>query len=52
VREAASDIPDEVTARFETAEKLTDQDRATIIQIVRNALARFPPQPVARENRE
>jgi F-type H+-transporting ATPase subunit alpha len=52
VREAASDIPDQVTARFETAEKLTDQDRATIIQIVRNALARFPPQPVARENRE
>jgi F-type H+-transporting ATPase subunit alpha len=49
VREAASDIPDEVTARFETAEKLTDQDRATIIQIVRNALARFQPQPVARE---
>jgi len=49
VREAASDIPNEVSARFESAEKLTDEDRATIIQIVRNALARFQPQPVSRE---
>jgi F-type H+-transporting ATPase subunit alpha len=45
VREAAADIPDEVTARFDSADKLSDEDRATIIQIARQALARFQPAP-------
>jgi F-type H+-transporting ATPase subunit alpha len=49
VREAASDIPNEVTARFDSAEKLTDEDRATIIRIAADALARFQVQPTARE---
>ena len=43
VRVAAADIPNEVTARLATAEQLSDKDRATIIQIARNALAGSQP---------
>ena len=42
---AAADIPNEVTARLATAEQLSDNDRATIVQIARNALAGFRPGP-------
>jgi F-type H+-transporting ATPase subunit alpha len=45
VREAAAEIPNEVTARLATAEQLSDEDRATIIQIARSALAGFQPGP-------
>ncbi|MBK5204960.1 MAG: alternate F1F0 ATPase, F1 subunit alpha [Polaromonas sp.] len=45
VREAAASIPQEVSARFETAEKLSDEDREAIIQIARTALASFQPAP-------
>ena len=45
VRTAATEIPNEVTARLATAEQLSDEDRATIIQIARNALAGFQPGP-------
>ena len=45
VCEAAVDIPAEVHARFDTAEKLSDEDRTTITQIARNALAPFLPKP-------
>jgi F-type H+-transporting ATPase subunit alpha len=41
VREAANTIPAEVIARFDSAEKLTDEDRALIIQISQDALAQF-----------
>ncbi len=41
VREAATEIPSEVCARLDTADKLRDEDRETIIQIARQALARF-----------
>ncbi|MFH1137711.1 MAG: alternate F1F0 ATPase, F1 subunit alpha [Pseudomonadota bacterium] len=41
VQEAAADIPPEVTERLDTAEKLSDEDRETIIQIARDSLARF-----------
>ena len=51
VREAAADIPDEVCARFDSAEKLSDEDSATITQIARNALARFQPQPERKETK-
>ena len=44
VQEAAANIPAEVCARFETADKLSDEDRKTIIEIARKALARFPAQ--------
>ena len=48
VQEAAANIPAEVGARFDTAETLRDEDRATIVQIARNALARFQPKPEAK----
>ena len=52
VQEAAANIPAEVGARFDTAETLRDEDRATIVQIARNALARFQPKPEARAESE
>ena len=48
VREAAAEIPDEVFARFDSAEKLSDEDRAAIIEIASRALASFQPKPEAR----
>jgi len=45
VREAAATIPKEVSARFETAAKLNDEDKKTIVEITRKALAPFQPKP-------
>ncbi len=45
VQEAAAGIPAEVNARFETAAKLNDEDRKTVIEIARKALIRFQPKP-------
>ena len=45
VQAAASTIPAEVGARFETAAKLNDEDGKTIIEIARKSLARFLPKP-------
>ncbi len=45
VREAASEIPAEACARFDTADKLSDEDRETIIAIARQALVPFQPEP-------
>ena len=45
VREAAAEIPAEVRERLDTADKLSDEDRETIIEIARKALARFQPKP-------
>jgi F-type H+-transporting ATPase subunit alpha len=44
VREAATNLLDEVVARFDTADKLSDEDRARVIQIARNALEGFLPK--------
>ena len=41
VRDAASTIPPDVRKRFETADKLSDDDRKAIIDIARAALAPF-----------
>jgi F-type H+-transporting ATPase subunit alpha len=41
VREAAAEIPTEVRMRMATAAKLTDEDRGTIVQVVRRALEAF-----------
>lgn len=49
VRVAAVDIPNEVRARFESAKKLSDADRASIIQIVSHALANFQPDQSLKE---
>jgi len=45
LRDASADIPAEVRDRLATAEKLSDADRETIIQIARKSLARFQPKP-------
>jgi F-type H+/Na+-transporting ATPase subunit alpha len=45
VRESASKIPGEISARFETAAKLNDEDKKAIIEIARQALAPFQPKP-------
>jgi len=45
VREAAATIPKEVTARFETAAKLSDEDKNTLIEIARKTLLPFQPKP-------
>ena len=41
VHEGAPTIPEEIRARFDTADKLSDDDRAAIIAIARLALAPF-----------
>ena len=41
VLDAAQDIPAEIVARFETAEKLSDEDRKAIIGLASEALASF-----------
>ena len=48
LREAAAHIPAEVCARFETADKLSDEDRTTIIEIARHSLVRFQPKPESK----
>jgi F-type H+-transporting ATPase subunit alpha len=48
VHEAAANIPADVCARFETAAELNAEDRKTIIDIARQALARFQPKPDAK----
>jgi F-type H+-transporting ATPase subunit alpha len=45
LEEAAAKIPQDVSARFETADKLTDEDRKTIIEIARQAIVPFQPKP-------
>lgn len=49
VHEAAMDIPAEEQARLETSEKMSDEDRQSIIQIARKALDRFQPKPKPEE---
>jgi len=45
VREAATSLPAEVCARFETAAELNEEDRKAIVEIARKSLARFQPKP-------
>ena len=52
VQTAATTIPPEVRARFETAAKLNDEDRNTIIEIARKSLAAFQPKPEAKAETE
>jgi F-type H+/Na+-transporting ATPase subunit alpha len=48
VQEAVVNMPAELTERFNTADKLSDEDRAGIVQIARNALVRFQPKPESK----
>ena len=45
VQAAAAKLPAEISTRFATADKLSDEDRKTIIEIARQALAPFQPKP-------
>ncbi len=45
VQDAADKIPAEVSERLDTADKLSDQDREAILQIVRTALLPFQQKP-------
>jgi F-type H+-transporting ATPase subunit alpha len=45
VHEAAAHIPADVSARFDTAGQLSDDDRATILALARKALESFEPKP-------
>ncbi|MEO7464475.1 MAG: F0F1 ATP synthase subunit alpha, partial [Nitrosospira sp.] len=49
VRAAAADIPADIGARFASANKLSDEDRAAILQLARQALAQFAPAQQAEE---
>jgi len=44
----AADIPAEVRSRLDTADKLSEEDRETIIEIARQKLARFQPEPESK----
>ncbi len=48
VLEASASLPAEIGARFETAEKLSDEDRKATIEIARQALASFQSKPEAK----
>lgn len=48
VQNAAATLSAEISARFETADKLSDEDRKAIIDIARKALATFQPRPAAK----
>ncbi|MBU1565553.1 MAG: alternate F1F0 ATPase, F1 subunit alpha [Proteobacteria bacterium] len=52
LRAAAADIPDKVGERLDTAEKLSDVDRETIIQIARKSLEEFQPKPEKSQETE
>src|ERR1019366_7184788 len=45
LRDAMVGLPARVRERLDTAEKLSDTDRETIIQFGRKSLARFQPKP-------
>ncbi len=45
VRDAVAHLPAGVAARFETAAKLSDEDRQAIITLARQTLAPFQPKP-------
>jgi F-type H+-transporting ATPase subunit alpha len=48
VHEAAAKLPAEICARFETSEKLSDEDRKAIIETAREALVPFQPRPESK----
>lgn len=52
LRTAAADIPPKVCERLDTAEKLSDEDHETIIQIARQSLARFQSRPESESKSE
>ncbi len=49
VQEAARKISKQIATRFETADKLSDEDRQAIVEIARQALVPFQPKPTAAQ---
>ena len=45
VRAASANIPPDIAGRFETAAKLSDEDRKKVVDIARQALIPFQPKP-------
>ena len=52
VRKAAAEFPSELTERLDSAEKLSDEDRETIVEIARKALEEFSPEPDTKSEPE
>jgi len=52
LRKAAADIPAEVRQRLDTADKLSDEDHKTIVEIARKSLAGFQPKPDTKSEPE
>jgi len=52
LRKAAADIPAEVRLRLDTADKLSDEDHKTIVEIARKSLAGFQPKPDTKSEPE
>jgi len=46
---SVSDIPKEVRDRFNSTEKLSDEDRAAIIKVARTSLAQIQPEPEKKD---
>ena len=52
LRKAAADIPAEIRQRFSSNDKLSDEDRKAILQVVGKAIAPFQPEPVPEPKRK
>ena len=52
VQDSATTIPADVQARFETAEKLSGEDKKTIVEIARKVLVSFQPKPETKPQAE
>jgi F-type H+-transporting ATPase subunit alpha len=49
VQKGVEEIPPEVRGRFETAAKLSDEDRKMVVELARKWLAAFQPPPKAEK---
>ena len=52
VQKAAANMPAEVCRQFESADKLSDEDRNAIIEIARQALTPFQSKPDAKADQK
>ncbi len=52
VQDAVAKIPPDVRARFDTAPKLSDDDRKTIVDVARTALVTFQPKVAPKEKND
>jgi F-type H+-transporting ATPase subunit alpha len=50
VREVSANIPTKVRERLDSAEKLSDADRETLVEMARKTLQRFLPAPESRSD--